>query len=50
MKKIKYLAIKKTVRDNIHSFDLVNCFMSSKKSKIGEVYNIEVEYIPTAQC
>ena len=31
----------KQVRDNIHSFDLINCFWSFiKKPKYGEVYNI----------
>ena len=31
----------KQVRDNIHSFDLVNCFWEFyKKPKYGEVYNI----------
>ena len=31
----------KQVRDNLHSFDLVNCFWEFyKKPKFGEVYNI----------
>ena len=41
-KKYKIIGYKgKQVRDNIHSFDLVNCFWQFyKKPKYGEVYNI----------
>ena len=35
----------KQVRDNIHSYDLVNCFWEFyKKPKYGEVYNICLLY------